>query len=51
MFETATLRSGFTIGNSADFASRIERMMRIALDVDLNEKVCNLQSGRISICH
>lgn len=39
MFETATLRSGFTIGNSADFASRIERMMRIALDVDLNEKV------------
>ncbi|KAH3881230.1 endoplasmin-like [Dreissena polymorpha] len=39
MFETATLRSGYTVPDSAAFASRIERMLRHAMDVDLNAQV------------
>lgn len=40
MFETATLRSGYVVPDSAAFAERIEKMLRHALDIDLNEKVC-----------
>ena len=39
MFETATLRSGFNIKDSLDFASRIERMLKLSMGVDLNAKV------------
>jgi heat shock protein beta len=39
MFEAATMRSGFDISNSKDFAERIERMLRRTLNVSLNEKV------------
>ena len=39
MFETATLRSGFTVPDSAGFAERIERMLRHAMNVDLDAKV------------
>lgn len=39
MFETATLRSGYSIKDSADFASRIERMLRLSMGVDLDAKV------------
>ena len=39
MFETATMRSGFAIKDSADFAGRIERMLRLSMGVDLDAKV------------
>merc|ERR1711937_223085 len=39
LFETATLRSGYQIKDSLDFANRIERMMRISVGVDINAKV------------
>jgi len=39
MFETATLRSGFVIRDSLDFAKRIERMMRMSMGVDLHAAV------------
>lgn len=39
MLETATLRSGYNIKDSADFASRIERMLRLSMGVDLDAKV------------
>jgi heat shock protein beta len=39
MFETATLRSGYNIKDSADFANRIERMLRMSMGVDLDAKV------------
>jgi len=39
MFETATLRSGFVIKDSLDFAKRIERMLRISMGVDLHATV------------
>merc|ERR1712080_481931 len=37
--ETATLRSGYTIKDSLDFASRIERMLRLSMGVDPDAKV------------
>ena len=39
MFETATIRSGYGVQDSAGFAERIERMMRHAMDVSLDAKV------------
>jgi heat shock protein beta len=39
MFETATLRSGYSVPDSAAFATRIEKMLRHAMDVDLDAKV------------
>lgn len=39
MYETATLRSGYTVPDSAGFAERIEKMLRHAMNIDLNEKV------------
>lgn len=37
MFRTATLRSGFMLSETADFADSIERMMRQTLGVSLDE--------------
>ncbi len=39
LYETAVLRSGFTLSDSGDFALRIERMMRLSLGVDLSAEV------------
>jgi len=39
MFETATIRSGYIVADQAGFASRIERMLRSAMDVSHDEKV------------
>lgn len=39
MFETATMRSGYAVKDSADFATRIERMLRLSMGVDLEAKV------------
>nr|KAG5698166.1 hypothetical protein BaRGS_030529 [Batillaria attramentaria] len=39
MFETATLRSGYILPDTAGFAERIERMLRLSMDVSLDEKV------------
>lgn len=39
MFETATLRSGYAVPDSAGFAERVERMLRLSLDIPLDEKV------------
>ena len=39
MFRTATLRSGFMLQETADFADSIEQMMRQTLGVDLDEQV------------
>lgn len=38
MFRTATLRSGYMLQETADFADSIERMMRQTLGVSLDEK-------------
>lgn len=39
LFETATLRSGFVLQDTAAFAGRIERMLRLSLDVPLDAAV------------
>lgn len=40
LFETATLRSGYGLKDTAAFAERVEKMMRRSLGVSLDEKVC-----------
>jgi len=39
MFETATMRSGYALADSAGFAERVERMLRLSLDIPVDEKV------------
>jgi heat shock protein 90kDa beta len=39
LFETATLRSGFSLPETADFAGRVERMLRLSMNIGLDEKV------------
>ena len=39
LYETAVLRSGYTLKDSSDFAGRIERMLRLSLGVDLTAEV------------
>jgi len=39
LYETATLRSGYTLGDTAAFAGRIERMLRLSMNIDLDEAV------------
>ena len=39
LYESAVLRSGFALKDSADFSSRIERMLRLSLGVDLSAEV------------
>ena len=41
LFETATLRSGYFLPDTADFAGRVERMLRLSMNVGLDEKVLN----------
>lgn len=39
MYDSAVLRSGFALKDSSDFASRVERMMRLSLNVDVEAEV------------
>lgn len=39
MFRTATLRSGFMLQESADFADSVEKLMRQTLGISANEQV------------
>jgi len=39
LFETATLRSSYTLQDTAGFASRIERMLRLSMDISLEEEI------------
>ena len=39
LYETATLRSGFILPDTLSFAERIERMMRLSMDIPLDEPV------------
>ena len=39
MFETATLRSGFALQDSAGFAERVEHMLREAMNIPQDAKV------------
>ena len=39
MFETATLRSGYSLQDTSGFADRVERMLRLSMDVPLDAKV------------
>jgi len=39
LFETATLRSGYAVPDTADFAGRVERMLRLSMNVDLEEQI------------
>ena len=39
LYETATLRSGFILSDTLSFAERIERMMRLSMDIPLDEPV------------
>ncbi len=39
MFESATIRSGYEVGDSKGFADRIERMLRSTLNISPEEKV------------
>ena len=40
LFETALLRSGYSLPDSPGFAGRIERMLRLSMGVDLDAEVC-----------
>ncbi|KAJ8381487.1 hypothetical protein SKAU_G00022650 [Synaphobranchus kaupii] len=39
LFETATLRSGYLLADTKAYGDRIERMLRLSMNVDLNEQV------------
>ena len=39
MYDSAVLRSGYGLKDSSDFASRIERMLRLSLNVDVEAEV------------
>lgn len=39
MYDSAVLRSGFALKDSGDFATRVERMMRLSLNVDVDAEV------------
>jgi len=39
MYETAVLRSGYALPDTAGFAGRVERMMRLGLNIPLDAKV------------
>ncbi|KAK6482768.1 endoplasmin-like [Huso huso] len=39
LFETATLRSGYQLADTKEYGERIERMLRLSMNVDVAEKV------------
>lgn len=38
LFETATLRSGYQLGDTKAYGDRIERMLRLSMNVDMDEQ-------------
>ncbi len=44
LFETATLRSGYQLVDTKAYGDRIERMLRLSMNVDLDEQasLCQL---------
>ena len=51
MYDTAILRSGYALKDSSNFASRIERMLRLGMNVDLDAKVCvgSVEQSRVGV--
>lgn len=43
LFDTATLRSGFSLQDTFDFAHRIENVLKLSMDISLDEKVEDFQ--------
>lgn len=41
LFETATLRSNFQLKDTSGYAERMERMLRLSMDIPADEKVTN----------
>ncbi|KAJ8387359.1 hypothetical protein AAFF_G00157360 [Aldrovandia affinis] len=39
LFETATLRSGYQVADTKAYGDRIERMLRLSMNIDLDEQV------------
>lgn len=39
LFETATLRSGYQLVDTKAYGDRIERMLRLSMNIDLDEQV------------
>ncbi|XP_069486020.1 endoplasmin [Ambystoma mexicanum] len=39
LFETATIRSGYQLQDTKEYGDRIERMLRLSLNIDVNAKV------------
>lgn len=39
LFETATLRSGYQLTDTKAYGDRIERMLRLSMNIDLDEQV------------
>lgn len=42
LFETATLRSGYQLADTKAYGDRIERMLRLSMNVDLDEQVSTI---------
>ncbi|XP_014668741.1 PREDICTED: endoplasmin-like [Priapulus caudatus] len=42
LFDTATMRSGFTLPDSYGFATRIEKMLRLSMNISPEEKDCDM---------
>lgn len=50
MFRTATLRSGYMLKDTSEFAETVEKMMRQSLGVPVDEEVnCLIQIGLLMI--
>ncbi|KAG9340037.1 hypothetical protein JZ751_022148 [Albula glossodonta] len=45
LFETATLRSGYQLADTKAYGDRIERMLRLSMNVDLNEQASAAQQA------
>ncbi|KAM3868999.1 endoplasmin-like [Diretmus argenteus] len=39
LFDTATLRSGYQLDDTKAYADRIERMLRLSMNIDLNQQI------------
>lgn len=52
LFETATLRSGYQLADTKAYGDRIERMLKLSMNVDLDEQVSTTYiSQRITLVH
>lgn len=52
LFETATLRSGYQLADTKAYGDRIERMLKLSMNVDLDEQVSTTCiSQRITLVH